>query len=1350
MTLSILKSLKKIQREIKAATKAGDTAAALAAQKRLNEVIKGGVNSPLMPRAAPLSEAQIQAYAERMAPQIAGELTRKEKSAETLAGKSQKQFKREQTLPVERRVVEGAVDPMQPLPPMTLEQQKGSVLLGLPGDPSLARVELRGIGDVEFERPVTLHGGPRYGDDEKLWASNLSAASGLLGAAGRASQQYGNAPVIASYTKMPSGLPFAQHYLESLLQYQRPDLLSKEALEALEKDVRGGFVNAQGKRVTFPEFPGFGDMEGVLDAALQDSNLRKHLAGRLEKGEKYGLRPAEDVQFAVSHPELTNLETGASGFTLGELPLGQALTESAHPTYSHDIAGKVIGQLPHATPYDLLYRDQLELIRQNPRSPEFNTLKLLGARQNIDEQLVNEINEYQERVRRLIGKKKGGAVKKAEGGTVSYELPDDVTPQNWRDQLETNVLNDARALIGVKEGGPINLDRLLEKAVRKANGGPANLDDMLKWAVAKHNHKMKKGGEVSQTFPLKKDEEEERMFSPAPLKIPEPITEGIEALKRQFEKEKRSMSKPGAVQDVLMRGPVAMYAGAPADILGMGGEALDWLQTKIPGMRKPASVMDTGPEKVPPMGYAPVFPLTPDEPYGTEAARELMKQSGLTTGTERPLFETGAAVAAPFAGMAALKTGKALAPTAADIMDAQLQQMMSLGKAGERVASQAIPSIMERGGLGADLLSAMSRGTTSNVIKPEGGNWVRGATEKFLEDLRYDESLIDPVGVMSPADKAEEIARVTAMNNFVDKKLSRYFQNQMGTPSDPLRLQADTWAETQKKLLVDKDKQIDKVRSDIQKAQRERGVDPEVLTRSQARLRELQKERDLIKNRKGLHYEPLSTDVTVFGAERRRKDLGAPRERMAKSEIGQKWEDRSDLSVQQSSYMDQPQIGIPRTYDDIKNAAAGDKIVDKALLDSVNAALEKMGGKYALENPEALAYRTTGDPSKVGFDHMMDEIDNALRPSQGLPEYLQLKPKDLDKMSVAQVSEHVDKINAWRASQKAEVDAARAANAATVEHKAYDVVPGTDIPNDQGLRWVEIKAPEVTSPDQLTNPDAISKYKQYLSTAPDNPEVQQSALQRAAKIQNESFVEDALKYEGEILQHCVGGYCPDVLEGRSRIFSLRDADGRPHATIEVEPPEKLYAIGGEEYERLDPQTKGQYREYVRQWRQRNPDVDELTDEHVVEALKEAGVPPNPEKITQIKGLQNRKPNDEYMPFIQDFVKSGQWSEVGDLHNTGLFKVTQGQKLPGFAKEIPPGYYTLDDFQKMAVENEMPQEILDHWMNKLGGRRFFGMKRGGRVTKADLEQQFRMAFGGGVFNTDPDITDSGRIIPEHTI
>jgi len=1447
MTLSILKSLKKIQREIKTAVKDGDTAAALAAQKRLNEIIKGGVNSPLMPRAAPLSEAQIQAYAERMAPQIAGELTRKEKSADTLAGKSQKQFKREQTLPVDRKVLPGAVDPSAPLPSMTLEDKIGSVLLGLPGDPTLARVSLSGIGDVPFERAVTQHGGPRYGDENKLWASNLSAATGLLNAADRASRQFGDAPVVASYMKMPSGFGFAQHYLESLLQYQRPDLMNKAAKEALEKDIKAGFVDSDGKRVTFPNFPGFDDLGAVAQAAESNSILRKHIAAKLGTSEKYGLRPAADVQFAVSHPELTNLETGASGFTLGELT-PSPLTESAHPSYSYDIPGKVIGQLPHATPYDLLYRDQLELIRQNPKSPEFNTLKLLGARQQIDEQLVNEINEYQERVRRLIGKKDGGLamreteeglaphgmrhsgegvkgsgyfgylpasdgyatemsaeneggefpllvptlskeeiehllagnsptdeifrkavehaerrkkegkspyadptglkhpVPKAEGGTVNYELPDDVTPQNWRDQLETNVLNDARALIGVKEGGPINLDRLLEKAVRKANGGPANLDDMLKWAVAKHNHKMKKGGEVSQTFPLKKDEEEERMFSPAPLKIPEPITDALEALKRQFEKEKRSMSKPGAVQDVLMRGPVAMYAGAPADIVGMGGEALDWLQTKIPGMRKPASVMDTGPEKVPPMGYAPAFPLTPNEPYGTEAAQELMKQSGLTTGTERPLFEITSGVAAPFAGMAALKTGKALAPTATDMMDAQLQQMMRLGKAGERVASQAIPSIMERGGLGADLLSAMSRGTTSNVIKPEGGNWIQGAAEKYLKDLRYDESLIDPVGVMNPTAKAEETARVAAMNNFVDKKLSRYLVNQMGTPSDTLRLQADAWADTQKKLLADKDKQIDKVRSDIQKAQRERGVDPEVLTRSQARLRELQKERELINNRKGLHFDPGHDDFRQRIGRDARSRAEMPQENLGVTEVAKNWEDLSDSAIRQGAYKDM--IPIVENSVSAQLSTNTPEEYAKVFNQLQRESLRRVGGEFAVENPEALAYgMNSGRPARdLRFDHMMDEIDNALRPSQGLPDYLQLKPKDLDKMSVAQVSEHVDKINAWRASQKAEVDAARAANAATVEHKAYDVVPGTDIPNDQGLRWVEIKVPEMVEdfkvPDryEIRKPTPSSETfaiwdkeaNQYITTG---IKTEEAAIKHLHDTINKSAVEDALKYEGEILQHCVGGYCPDVIEGRSRIFSLRDADGRPHATIEVEPDSRVgfrageAPLGDDFYVQQNRYIAGQNDgsipndvTFAEWWRSQN-------------GIEE---PRRSERISQIKGLLNRKPNDEYMPFIQDFVRSGQWSHVKDLENSDLRKVAPDSALAKKMKAAgvePPLYVSNDELSQLLKQYK---EGLYSW------------KRGGRVTKADLEQQFRMAFGGGVFNTDPDITDSGRIIPEHTI
>ena len=404
----------KLAKEQKAAEKAGDIETALLKNKELKGAIQAGVNSPAMPRAKPLSDIEIQAFAERMAPQVAGELTRGKSGAKTVAGKTQQQFQREKTLPVDRRVLEGQRDPMAPLPEMTLEQQKGGVLLGLPGDPTLARMELSGIGDVAFEKPVTLYGGPRYGDDEKLWASNIAGASNLVGAGRRASEQYGGAPVYASFMKMPEGFGFAQHYLESLLQYTRPDQLPKAARLALEQDIRKGFKDSK-KKYEFPEFAGFGDLEAVSEQALRNSKLRGHIADRLEKSKLYGLRPAGDVEFAVTHPELTNIETGAGGFTIGELPLNEPFSASAHPTYTHDIPGKVLGQTRHPTPYDLLYRDQLEMVKKNPTIADepFGTVKLLGARQQIDEQLVNEINEYQERLRRMIGKKAGGL---AEGG----------------------------------------------------------------------------------------------------------------------------------------------------------------------------------------------------------------------------------------------------------------------------------------------------------------------------------------------------------------------------------------------------------------------------------------------------------------------------------------------------------------------------------------------------------------------------------------------------------------------------------------------------------------------------------------------------------------------------------------------------------------------------------------------------------------------------------------------------------------------------------------------------------------------------------------------------------------------
>jgi hypothetical protein len=44
---------------------------------------------------------------------------------------------------------------------------------------------------------------------------------------------------------------------------------------------------------------------------------------------------------------------------------------------------------------------------------------------------------------------------------------------------------------------------------------------------------------------------------------------------------------------------------------------------------------------------------------------------------------------------------------------------------------------------------------------------------------------------------------------------------------------------------------------------------------------------------------------------------------------------------------------------------------------------------------------------------------------------------------------------------------------------------------------------------------------------------------------------DQLKVEGEVMQHCVGTYCEAVETGHSIIYSLRDPQGKPHATMET-------------------------------------------------------------------------------------------------------------------------------------------------------------------------------------------------------
>lgn len=338
-----------------------------------------------------------------------------------------------------------------------------------------------------------------------------------------------------------------------------------------------------------------------------------------------------------------------------------------------------------------------------------------------------------------------------------------------------------------------------------------------------------------------------------------------------------------------------------------------------------------------------------------------------------------------------------------------------------------------------------------------------------------------------------------------------------------------------------------------------------------------------------------------------RVDAGFPQEGLSETPGGSLWENLSDrvISSGQAKYLQ-----------------------EEPKMMAENPWMQKL-------DPESKVYGMQSSIERgLGFDHLVDELDNALNPDSGLPRNLLLRPEQMQQMGMEKAVRHVDAINKWRAAQQGVADAELANRAMVIREYAEN--------NPKGLRWMEL-GPEKEVDEALIRVGRDGGAKVEL---PGEEVKYFNSPEEAKKYTIERRLEKQLKYEGDTMGHCVGGYCPDVLEGRSRIFSLRDAKGEPHVTIEVSP-------------QSDP------------------------------GLAEGNF-----SIAQIKGKQNLAPKDEYLPFVQDFVRNSplgvSWGRVGDLQNTGLRKVgdryvtldelNDVQKTPD---GLPIGYEPLDDLPEWA-------------------------------------------------------------------
>lgn len=369
---------------------------------------------------------------------------------------------------------------------------------------------------------------------------------------------------------------------------------------------------------------------------------------------------------------------------------------------------------------------------------------------------------------------------------------------------------------------------------------------------------------------------------------------------------------------------------------------------------------------------------------------------------------------------------------------------------------------------------------------------------------------------------------------------------------------------------------------------------------------------------------PQTIDVPSRGIQAARKLAGFPESGLSITPGGSLWENLSDWVV---------------------NSGPAKYLQEEPKMMAENPWMQKL-------DPESEVYGMQSSIGRgLGFDHLVDELSNSLNPDSGLPRNLLLRPEQMQQMGMEKAVRHVDAVNKWRAAQQAAANAELANKAMVIREYAEN--------NPKGLRWMEL------SPDE----ELAKMYKEGIPSGAENAQRYKEKL---------SALEKQLKYEGDIMGHCVGGYCPDVLEGNSRIFSLRDAKGEPHVTIEVSPQNDLeLALRAEDmaYDRLGSQD--------------HPDFERVQDEIFNQLLSGGDF-----SIAQIKGKQNLAPKDDYLPFVQDFVRNsplgGGWSRVGDLRNTGLRKVgdryvtlDELKDVPKTPDGLPIGYEPLDDLPEWA-------------------------------------------------------------------
>lgn len=473
-----------------------------------------------------------------------------------------------------------------------------------------------------------------------------------------------------------------------------------------------------------------------------------------------------------------------------------------------------------------------------------------------------------------------------------------------------------------------------------------------------------------------------------------------------------------------------------------------------------------------------------------------------------------------------------------------------------------------------------------DVVKPKGGAWNETSVTRAMDAVRSPPRTLgeinsDRAGAFPPRTAEEHAIRAIRvaeqrarypevdaeyrLKEWIDRSLRNYVTREMATPEDPLRALAERGVVADSQSL-------------------ERG--PQSLFGGNFN----KAVRDHRRKAKAHHVDWADKKGVPAWSEDPR--VG---ESMGTSNLARAWEDAADRYVE-------PAIA------DMDGPAVGPGVLPKGL-----EHLRK-GERFArLPRPADMG-------RNLGFDHLADELSNALSPNSGLPRHLALKPESLSRLSVPQAVQRVHDINEWRKAQAAK--AAHEANASATLIKEYP---------ETGLRWNQLDKPGQFKAESDSMGHSVRGYEK--------PELGGSAY------------------------YSHGGW-DAIQSGKAKVFSLRDAKHEPHVTVEW--------VAGEPQIKADvPMTQGFANRITQEYPQSMTAYNlhfKNSGQHPMAygkdftswlktydpALHAELTTPGPPRITQIKGKGNARPKEEYQDAITDFIRTqGPFSNIGDLGHTNL-------------------------------------------------------------------------------------------------